>query len=53
MAPPAESESAGSPAADDQRVELALAVLLRAGVLLAAGLVVALAVAERDRKSVV
>ena len=39
MAPPAESESAGSPAADDQRVELALAVLLRAGVLLAAGLV--------------
>lgn len=39
MAPPAESEPSLSAAADDQRVELALALLLRAGVLLAAGLV--------------
>lgn len=41
MAPPEESEAAGRAAAEDLRVELALALLLRAGVLLAAGLVLA------------
>jgi len=39
MAQPAESEPAVGSAADHQRIELALALLLRAGVLLAAGLV--------------
>ena len=41
MAPPEESEPAGPSAAEDLRVELALALLLRGGVLLAAGLVLA------------
>lgn len=39
MAPPERSEPSAPPAAREQRVELALAVLLRAGVLLAASLV--------------
>lgn len=39
MAPPAGSEPAGAAAGDEQRVQLGLALLLRAGVLIAAALV--------------
>ena len=39
MAPPAVSDPGRNPAEDDQRVELALAMLLRAGVLVAGALV--------------